>query len=184
MLEPGEPDVPDDVTDSEKSVQILEELLELTRTNQKLLRNPDTKTTEVIESVYDKIDALTRKTENVPTNYRRLRKFHPMMLDELMHFGKNVHNNSYAYLIALSLFRDTYPWIYDIGKELLDIIKSRKSKAEKINAVQDFKDMIEFTTHFLMEFDTTEMSKDAYMFLRELPNFFSKYYEEIIFEDL
>lgn len=84
------------------SAEILEEILDLSRNNQKLLRNPDKKTYESIEELkkltQEQINRLERNSEMAMR--QTFRKFQPMFLDELMHIGMRDGKRSYGFLIA------------------------------------------------------------------------------------
>lgn len=179
-LDKGE--ISEKTTDDEKTVQILEEILGLTRINQKLLRNPDTKTTDVIESINEKLDTLNRRTEKTTIAYRRMQRFRPMMFEDLMRFGKKEINGRYAFQMALSIYRDSYPWIYDMGKELLDVLKSKKPMELKKAAVDDFREMLAFTEHLSMEYEHPEMTNENRHFLREMPMIIMRCFDELVYE--
>jgi len=51
---------------------------------------------------------------------RRLRHFHPAMLDELMHHPavREARDPGLPLLIFLSFFRDDFPWLYELGLDL------------------------------------------------------------------
>lgn len=59
---------------------------------------------------------------------RRKYKFHPMMFDELIHMSPNP---TVGVKIALSMYRDKMPWIYDEGMMLINKLSS--SKTSEIN---------------------------------------------------
>lgn len=59
---------------------------------------------------------------------RRKYKFHPMMFDELIHMSPNP---TIGVKIALSMYRDKMPWIYDEGMMLINKLSS--SKTSEIN---------------------------------------------------
>lgn len=74
---------------SPRAQEILEEILELSRINQKLIRNPDGSLGSNLEEIANMVRMLIDRTERPddPMFSRRLRKFHPMMLDEIMHMS-------------------------------------------------------------------------------------------------
>ena len=58
---------------------------------------------------------------------RRLRRFHPMMFEEmLMHpaMRESPDGPASAWLLLISNFRDDYPWLYEIG---LDVYRALRS---------------------------------------------------------
>lgn len=95
------------------------------------------------------------------------RVFHPMMIDELCHITKNP---TVGIMITLNLFRDTsVPWIYDMGIELLNTLKSKKTEAEKEMALQEFDEIIEVILHNPIMKEFSRGSKEEHMMLREIP---------------
>ncbi len=92
------------------------------------------------------------------------RRFHPRMLEEMMHMSKDP---SIGILVACSLFRDDVPWLYDLGLEVYRAsIGNRKSAAKE--ALRRFHHALEFTMHgpFMEEF--MMRSKEGHMMMRDL----------------
>ena len=159
------------------SSEILEEILELSRDNQKLLRNPDSKLYDDIEKVKESLERLTIKNDMLFDKKRMSRKYSSMFFDEIMHMsGKR---SSYAFLMTLSLLKEDFPWIYDMGKELIDILKNENSPEEKSIAIREFRDMVDFTFSHPMMRDIFGRNKDSIMFMKELPYSLMRYLEEI-----
>lgn len=178
-------DVDDDSPKEEENdgytSEILEEILDLARSNQKLLRNPDSKLSETIENISQSLqEQRNYLRHNSESDFRRMsRKFHPMMIEELMHMMPSETSKHYGFLIALSFFKKDFPWIYDTGKELLDIIKSRVSKEKKRDAIADFKSMMEFTLEHPMMREIYGMRKEYRMYMREIPHMMMRYIDKL-----
>jgi hypothetical protein len=67
-----------------------------------------------------------------PKRRRKLRHFHPMMLDKMM-FMSEEENNPIGILIMAGLFRDDMPWLYELAIEAYRTIKSGNiSEAETL----------------------------------------------------
>ena len=75
---------------------------------------------------------------------RRMRKLHPMMLDELMHISLSEGIGYVGVQMALGLLKGQYPWIYDTGIETIKILRSRRGKEEKHRALDQFKRVMSF----------------------------------------
>ena len=178
-------DVEDESTIEEESTsyssEILEEILDLARNNQKLLRNPDNKLIETIESINKGIqDQRAMFRHNTDQDFNRMtRKFHPMFIEELMHMMPASGSKHYGFLIALSFFRKDFPWVYDTGKELIDVLKSKVAKSKKEQAIQDFKELLHFTTEHPMMREIYGMRKDYRVYMREIPHMMMRYIDEI-----
>ena len=54
---------------------------------------------------------------------RRMRRFHPMMLEELVH-GAFDPGDPVAILLAASLVRDDIPWLYELAMEVYRAVKA------------------------------------------------------------
>ena len=115
-------------------------------------------------------DLPSRIEGNLRPEYRnkKKRRFHPMMMEEMIHISKN---SKLGILVGLSMLRDIMPWLYDVGNETLRKIDSDCSIKEKEQSFQDFRELAKISSMHpmmreLMEFD----SKDDYMLYKELPH--------------
>ena len=165
------------------SAEILEEILDLSRNNQKLLRNPNPKVTDNLDELKKMIQVQMAQMENNSEMFdskRMSRKFHPMFIDEMMHISMKNGKNTYGFLIALSFYKSDFPWIYDTGKELLDILKSKVTKEAKKEAINEFKEMVDFTLQHPIMRDMYGNRKESMMFMKEMPFMLFRYLEEFI----
>lgn len=109
---------------------------------------------------------------------KRRKRFHPMMVDELMHMSPNPY---VGMLMALSLVKDKMPWLYEIGIETIRKIRSNVSIKEKDMALMEFDEMTEMLSHSpMMEEFAMINSKEDYMLLRELPRMLRKNMKRLI----
>lgn len=148
---------------AEQSTEILEEILELSRDNQKLLRNPDlTKNSlQEVKEYLERIPAI----QNSPSY--RTEKYQLDFLMEIIHkLPKD--KREYGLLIALSPLREDFPWLYDMGKELASALKG-KSGLDRLNVIQEFRSTIEsvFSHPYIREL--SNYSKNSVKLYRELP---------------
>jgi hypothetical protein len=58
-----------------------------------------------------------------PIRRRRFRRFNPMMFDDLMRMSET-SRDPIGILLITSLFREDFPWIYELGNEVYKAIKS------------------------------------------------------------
>jgi len=163
------------------SAEILEEILDLSRNNQRLLRNPDTKVHEGLEELKKVTEEhINRIDRNSEMDMRRISKrFKPMFVEELLHISMREGKNPYGFLIALSFFKQDFPWIYDAGKELLDILKSKVDKETKTNAIHDFKEMLNFTFEHPMMRELYGNKKEYMIYMKEMPYMLMRYIDEL-----
>lgn len=62
--------------------------------------------------------------------------------------------------MILTLFKFKYPWVYDAGKDLVDMIESSSPNSEKEAAFDEFEKIITFTFEHPLMFDAHLSSKD------------------------
>ena len=161
--------------------EILEEILDLSRNNQKLLRNPDSKFMESMDELRMMVKEQYSRWEKSEIDSRRMaRKFSPMLIEEMLHVGMREGNNPYGALVALSFFKADFPWIYDAGKELVDVIKSNSSRQTKHEALEAYKEMLEFTLRHPMMREIYGGRKDYMIFMKEIPYQLARYMEHMI----
>ncbi|KAF5049249.1 hypothetical protein DSECCO2_441750 [anaerobic digester metagenome] len=171
----------EDIVAEVQNTSIIEEILELSRDNQKLLRNPDVKINDQLAEIKQRIDmSLSRFERNADIDERRMsRKYKPMLIEELMHSVFPKCQKQYKFLIALSLFQDDFPWVYNMGKELSDLIQSNASLDIKHESINDFRRLLEFTCEHPMMRDTFGRRQDMKMLLRDMPYMLSDILKEI-----
>lgn len=172
----------DDESSSHIDSNILEELLETARNTQRLLGNTDSKLYSNIDEVQKKVDHIVERIERQHENEMRRssRKFRPMFFEELL-FSRYENESSesifpYNILMALAIYKEDFPWLYDAGSETLKVVSSNVDKKEKLAILEKFKNVIEYTfSHPIMR-DMYGARKETFMMIRELP---MRLYDEI-----
>ncbi len=143
---------PEDSEDPQKPQQnsiqvILEEMLELTRMNQKLLRSSDGRMEAITVEVNRNLIALQEKTslalsEAMPRdhifNLDRDSKITARILDALP-------SGIVGAKMCASLLRETYPWLYSIAFNVFEIIESRLDQSQKKEATKSFQSIFHIT---------------------------------------
>ncbi len=155
----------------DSSSEILEEILDLTRNNQKLLRNPEGDFLKEIEAIKVTLEKVGRRLDlDIEPRRRRSRKMHPMFFEELMHMSPRFEKNLVGFQMAISLFRSDFPWLYDAG---IDVAKTLRNDSappeERREAVQAFQELVEFTFEHPMMREMYMPDKEVWMMGRELP---------------
>lgn len=158
------------------STEILEEILELSRLNQKLLRNPNSSSTKEIEKMNMMLmelrERLSIREEEVL--HRKRRKNHPMFIEELLHISSRFEKNYTGLQITLSLFRNDYPWLYDAGLDLVRVLRSKAGEKEKNESTEVFMELIEFTFEHPIMREMYGMDKEMHIMGRELRHILMK----------
>lgn len=154
------------------SSAIIEEILELSRDNQKLLRNPDTKILESLDEVKQRVDNLIRRTDRAADERHLMRKDSMMFMDELLHGMLPACQKQYAFLIVLNMIQDEFPWLYSMGKGLVDTLESKVESREKHQAIDDCRRLIEFSYDYRRMRSASSRSafglRERHMMLREI----------------
>lgn len=101
----------------------------------------------------------------------RPRRFHPMMIEELLHVSEDPFD-PIGLLLVLSLIRDEIPWLHEAGMEVYRAIK-RGDLAETENAIRLAKRIISSSMHGPLSEDLT--SKTSYFVMRELSAILERY---------
>lgn len=173
------------VEDTEiQSSQILEEILDLSRDNQKLLRNPDSRIQEDLEEVKRSIDRLANRNPEAIERRRSNRKLNSMMLEDIVHFGFPHSGKSYTFLMLLSLVKEDLPWIYEMGKEAYNVITSNKSNKEKKEIVIDFREMIDLTWSHPMMREILFKNIDSVLLSKDIPYMLTRSIDELVEQNL
>jgi hypothetical protein len=153
------------------STEILEEILDLSRVNQKLLRSPDLDVHKELDSLSKMLQEIISRSEmEKERQIRRKQKFHPHMIDELLHMSPKFRKNFTGFQIAISLFREDFPWVHDAGLDLVKTLRSKSSRDSKMDSVEAFQELIEFSFEHPIMRDMYRGDKHTYMMMRELPH--------------
>ncbi len=167
-------------TFKKKSSEIIAKNSKTTTPVEKKDNVAETSVAKLFEEVKIMFADLPSRIENrVDPEYRRRKmRFNPMMLDELLHRFKDV-NSHIPILMVLSLYKNEFPWIYEIGSETLKILQSKRPSKEKKIAVREFLDIFEITfRHPMMK----EMNMESHMMFRETQHIFEKYFDRYLSE--
>ncbi|MFT3884194.1 MAG: hypothetical protein QM724_01815 [Flavobacteriales bacterium] len=110
---------------------------------------------------------------------RRKRRFHPKMLNELMHIGYQAEDPNMSFLILLSLFRDDMPWFYEIGMETYRSLKIAKTRAERQKAISSFERSFDMLGHPML-FEMSGRSEDSYIMMKELRHVMHRVFQNLL----
>jgi hypothetical protein len=115
---------------------------------------------------------------------KKRRRFHPKMLDELMHVSMKMGDQQYvSFLMIISFVKDDLPWLYEIGIETYRALKAAKSKSEKQKAISQFHQALELTGH-PMFVETYARSEESYMMMKEMRHIMHRYFDIYMDEKL
>lgn len=110
-------------------------------------------------------DRLTDGPE--PFRRRRVRRFHPMMFEEMMHMSGDP-GEPVAILMAASFVRDDAPWLYEVAMEVYRAVKTGDPGTIE-REIRRLRNFSEFAMRgpFLEEFGFG--GKESHIFLMEFP---------------
>ena len=100
--------------------------------------------------------------------------FHPEMFHELMHFTKD---KRVSMLVALSMFKDDFPWIYEAGKDILNVPSENKEMLQ--DRIHALKRLVEMT--FRGPFSKAFRKKDMLM-AKEMDFFHMEFLDRFLHE--
>lgn len=138
---------------------------------------------KLFEEVKIMFDSLPSRIENRldPESKRRRRKFHPLMFEEIIHFGIVNEDPNIGFLMFLGLYKEDFPWFYEVGMETYRGLKTTKSAAEKEKLIRNLERAIEMLGHPMMREFYGE-SKESYYLLKEsrhmMHRFLDRFYTE------
>ena len=156
--------------------EILEEILELSRINQKLIRNPDESLSSNVKEMNTLLQELVERRERFGD--RRKREFHPMMMDELMHLSSSMRNGYVGIQMALALVRDQLPWIYDAGIEVVSVLRARRANQEKQEAIGQFRKILEFSFEHPVMREVVGRSREMSFFYHRIDDMLMQAFEQ------
>ena len=93
-------------------------------------------------------------------------RFYPMMIRELLHIAPQ-SSPGFGVLIIASFFRDSMPWLYEMGVEVYRMAK-RGPSIELQEAANEFRQAVEFAVHGPISHEFFGRSKDMFMIIEEI----------------
>lgn len=132
---------------------------------------------ELPERVDDRVRSVAKRT-----SLKRIRRFHPMMVEELLFhpaLAETRHGPATAWLLFISILRDDLPWIYEIGLELYQALRNGDPRAIS-EARKELIAVLEATVHgpFFHEIIRPE-DEEMYFMIRHLPEMIQRFLEHV-----
>jgi hypothetical protein len=129
--------------------------------------NPIAKLGEEIKALPLRI--VERMSEDgLPAKRRRIKRYQPMMIEELMHISEET-NDPIGILMIASVIKDDLPWLYELATDAYNAIRSGNIETidHEMIRIRRFSKAIRHGP-FLEEFGFAD--KDTYMFIMEFPS--------------
>jgi hypothetical protein len=140
------------------------------------IENSSARLFEEIKIMFQDLPSRIEKTAYKNGVRSKKRRFHPMMIEEFSHFTKNP---VIGLKIALSIYRDKMPWIYDEGMALINKVSSSKTGTIDKKAFMEFEELVMMSIRHPMMEDYLIDSEDDYFMIKELPRVILKGIERI-----
>ncbi|MBL0011039.1 MAG: toll/interleukin-1 receptor domain-containing protein [Nitrosomonas sp.] len=128
---------------------------------------------ELPERVEDRVRSVGKRGA-----MKRMRKFHPMMFEELLFhpaLRESRNGPAAAWLLFMSVFRDDIPWLYDMGLDLYQAL--RIGDLDQISSARkDLLSILEATTRgpFFHEMLRPE-DEEIYFLVRHIPEMIDRF---------
>jgi hypothetical protein len=102
-----------------------------------------------------------------PYRRRRIRRFHPMMFDEMMHMSGDP-SDPVGILMAASMVREDVPWLYELAVEAYKAAKDGDAESieKELRRIRRFS---EFALRGPFAEELGMGSKETHMFIMEFP---------------
>jgi hypothetical protein len=105
-----------------------------------------------------------------PTRRKRFRRFHPTMIEELLHMGGDAQD-PIGLLIMASMFRDDLPWLYEIALEAYHALRTGDLPGADREMVR-LRGMTEMFMRGPFAEELGVGGREAHMWLMEMPHMF------------
>jgi hypothetical protein len=127
---------------------------------------------KLLKELRDMLETFPSRIESrLEGDKRKRRKFHPMMFERMMHVGMKAKGPALGFLMMISLLKDDFPWIYEIGLETYRGLKTAKTRAEKGKLIESFEVIFRTLEHPMIVDMSAQSSEEMYMFDNYISNF-------------
>lgn len=154
-----------EVEEDNHQTKVLEEILSVVRTNQVILKNPDSNIDAKLNDFQIALkQQFSRAARIADMGKPYLDRIHPGMIYELLN---SYQECEYVFEIVLSFFKGNFPWIYEAGMRLLTTLNSRVGDTAKHKAINKFINITDFTFRHPMMLEMCE-SKQNMRYMHEI----------------
>ena len=129
---------------------------------------PIAKIFEEIKVMFQDLPARIERRVDPESSFarRRMHRFHPGLIDELLHIAGKEAGENFSILVAASFFRDDFPWLYEVALEVY-----RKLEASHPDALAELKGFVrifERTARHPMLWEMGGRFKDRHLELEDM----------------
>ena len=101
-----------------------------------------------------------------------------MMIQEFMHMGMDIKDSDLSFLVMMSLYKDDFPWLYEIGLDTYRGLKSAKNLNEKKKIISSFERAFDMLGHPLLR-DMYSKSEDMYFMMKDSRHIMHEYLHRV-----
>jgi len=153
---------------------VLEEILEMSRNTQRLLGNVDAriyKNNEQFQKMVEEVMSKSYRVLDVDAMHYSCR-MSSVIAEEIFYMLRSEKDFDnimcYDLMVILSLYRDDFPWLYDVASELERIIESDIPHESKVKIIDRYKRILNFIVDHPKTRELFRYNKETLMILREL----------------
>lgn len=128
------------------------------------IENSSARLFEEIKVMFQDLPSRIDRTPRPELRNRR-RKLHPVIIEDLMHMSSKP---MLGIKIALSLYRDSMPWIYDEGIRIVNKLNSKQNNNNLI-LLNELEELLMVTVKHPFLKDMMVDNEEEYMLLKEVP---------------
>ena len=110
-------------------------------------------------------------------NRKRMRRIHPMLMDDILHMTGKEFGENLAPLIIGSLFKDDFPWLYEVAAEVYRKLETGHPDAS--DALRRFIKLFDRMAHHPMMREMRDRSKESRFEMEEMMMFSQHMLERI-----
>jgi hypothetical protein len=120
------------------------------------------------------LDLQENVSERSPRSRRKLRRMHPMMLEDMAHMASEEGDDPLALLMVAGLMRDDLPWLYELVVEVYREIRGGDAKTiqKSITRLRRVTKMLRRGPFMDMMMDD---SKESHIFVMEFPHMLERF---------
>lgn len=104
------------------------------------------------------------------------------MFQEIMHMGMEFKETNMAFLMLISMYKDDFPWLYEIGLETYRGLKAAKTASEKNKLISTFEKALEMFNHPVMR-EFQSKSDESYFFYKESRHMLQEFLHRFLQEE-
>lgn len=128
----------------------------------------------MFQDLPSRIDRSTRQE-----NRRKRRPIHPGIIEDLIHFSPNPR---IGIKVALSLYKDKIPWVYDEGIALLNKSCARKTDISSKKLLMEFEELLMSSVQHPILKEFLIENEEDYILFKELPRIIIRNLERLLID--